>query len=90
MMMIILCLFASILHCTSFRPHALAKEFPQIQMQAGITGTNTIRIYNPTKQAQEHERIREFIANNNEQLYNTYTFEFSDVVDSTAFSLHWK
>ena len=36
-------------------------HYPQIQMQAGIIGTNTIRMYNPEKQAIEKDPTGEYI-----------------------------
>jgi len=46
-------------------PHFLDFEpgihYPQFQMQSGTTGINAVRIYNPTKQAKDHDKDGKFI-----------------------------
>jgi deoxyribodipyrimidine photo-lyase len=37
-------------------------HYPQLQMQAAVTGVNTVRIYNPVKQAEEQDPQGHFMA----------------------------
>ncbi|RCR68685.1 cryptochrome/deoxyribodipyrimidine photo-lyase family protein [Larkinella punicea] len=43
---------------TDFEPGI---HYAQVQMQTGMTGTNTVRIYNPVKQSQDHDPEGVFI-----------------------------
>ena len=45
-------------HFLDFEPGI---HYSQVQMQSGTTGINTIRIYNPTKQLQDHDPDGAFV-----------------------------
>lgn len=49
-------------------------HYGQLQMQAGLTGTNTVRVYNPIKNAQEHDSEATFIKKYIPELENLPTF----------------
>ncbi len=45
-------------------------HYPQLQMQSGVTGINTVRIYNPIKQSQDQDPEGSFIKRYLPELYH--------------------
>ena len=43
---------------TDFEPGI---HYSQLQMQSGVTGINTLRIYNPVKQSKDHDKTGSYI-----------------------------
>mmetsp|Transcript_30770 Transcript_30770/g.60213 ORF Transcript_30770/g.60213 Transcript_30770/m.60213 type:complete len:347 (+) Transcript_30770:1-1041(+) len=48
-------------------------HYPQFQMQAGTTGINALRVYNPTKQVRDHDKEGKFIKRYVPELANVPT-----------------
>jgi deoxyribodipyrimidine photo-lyase len=46
---------------TQFLDYEPGIHYPQVQMQAGVTGINALRIYSPSKQVADHDPEGEFI-----------------------------
>lgn len=46
---------------TLFTDYEPGIHYPQFQMQSGVTGINALRIYNPIKQAQDHDAQGYFV-----------------------------
>lgn len=52
---------AGLVLARAFTDYEPGIHWTQCQMQAGVTGVNTIRIYNPIKQAEEHDSDGRFV-----------------------------
>ncbi|MFK7929627.1 MAG: deoxyribodipyrimidine photo-lyase/cryptochrome family protein [Myxococcota bacterium] len=57
-------------------------HFPQVQMQSGTTGINSVRIYDPFKQARDHDPTGAFV--------RRWVPELADVSDAWIFEPHTK
>jgi deoxyribodipyrimidine photo-lyase len=55
-------------------------HYPQVQMQSGTTGINTIRIYDPVKQGVEHDPTGQFV--------RTWVPELRDLDESVGTAIH--
>ena len=51
---------AGLLYAQKFTDYEPGIHWPQVQMQSGTTGINTVRVYNPVKQGHDQDPLGEF------------------------------